>query len=102
MPADVSRFVWNAAVDAAVDAAVGELLAEFPGSQVSMRELSDDRGVVSIAVTVGDGRLITAARTVDLAPVVWPWPLDRVVGVWPPREFPTVGEFIGSLVAVTG
>ena len=95
------RSCWNATVDAAVETAIGEVLAEFPGSQVSIRELQDDRGVVSIAVTAGDGRLITAARTVDLAPIEWPWRLaDGVVGVLPRREFPTVAEFVAGLTAV--
>jgi len=97
----VTRYCWNATLDAAVDAAIAELLAEFPGSQVSVRELQDDRGVVAIAVTVGDGRLITAARTVDLVPVDWPWALaDGVVGVLPRREFPTVDEFVAALTPV--
>jgi len=97
----VTRYCWNATIDAAVDGAIGELLTEFPSAQVSIRELQDDRGVVSIAVTVGDGRLITAARTVDLAPVAWPWRVaDGVVGLLPRHEFPTVDEFVAGLTAV--
>ena len=55
-------------------------------------------GSSSIAVTVGDGRLVVAARAVDLAPVAWPWRLaDGVVGVLPRSDLPTVDEFIAGL-----
>jgi hypothetical protein len=85
-----------------VEAAIGELLAEFPGAQISVRELlRDDRGVVSIVVTAGDGRLVIAARTVDLVPVEWPWVFtDGVVGVLPRRPIPTVDEFVAGLTSV--
>jgi hypothetical protein len=94
-------YVWNAPVDTAVDAAIAEVLAEFPGSQISVREVQDDRGVVSIVVTAGDGRLVVAARSVDLVPVEWPFAFaDGVVGVLPRREFPTVDELAQALMAV--
>lgn len=90
--------IWNASIDALVQSAIDDVLVEFPGSQVSVRELQDDRGVVSIVVTVGDGRLVVAARAVDLAPVAWPWRLaDGVVGVLPRSHLPTVDEFIAGL-----
>ena len=95
--------IWNAPIDAAVDAAIGEVLAEFPGSQISVREVEDDRGVVSILVAAGDGRLVIAARSVDLAPVRWPFAFaDGVVGVLPRREIPTVDELTRALTAVAG
>lgn len=90
--------VWNAEIDALVDKAIGEVLAELPGGQVSIRELTDDRGVVSIVVCAGDGRLIAAARSVDLVEVGWPWPLaDGIAGLLPRHEFPTVAEFVASI-----
>lgn len=90
--------VWNVEIDALVDQAIAEVLTDLPGGQVSIRELQDDRGVVSIVVCAGDGRLIAAARSIDLAPVVWPWSLaDGVVGLMPRHEFPTVDEFVASI-----
>ena len=93
--------VWNATIDQRVEAAIGEVLEEFPGAQISVRELLDDRGVVAIVVTGGDGRLVIAARTVDLVAVEWPWPFtDGVVGVLPRRPIPTVDEFLAGLTTV--
>ncbi len=90
--------VWDAVTDAAVDAAIDELVVEFPDAQVSVRELVDDRGTVAVAITVGDGRLVIAARAVELAPVVWPFRLaDGVVGVLPAQPVPTVAEFLAGL-----
>ena len=97
----MGHHVWNATVDARVEAAIGEVVAEFPGAQISVRELLDDRGVVAIAVTAGDGRLVIAARTVDLVPVEWPWSFaDGVVGLLPRRPIPTVDEFLTGLTPV--
>src|SRR5829696_9106199 len=93
--------IWNATVDAAVCAAIAEVLEECPGAQVSVREVQDDRGVVSILVTAGDGRLVVTARTVDLVRVDWPWEFAAgVVGVLPSHEIPTVTELTRVLVAV--
>ena len=93
---------WTASIGAAVSAAELELLGQFPGSQVSIREVQDERGVVAVVVTVGDGRLIVGARSVDLAPIRWPWPdgLVSVVGLWPRQEMPTVAELVAGLVEV--
>jgi hypothetical protein len=93
-----SKPVWNVDVDERVDEAIAEVLGDLPGGQVSIRELQDDRGVVAIVVCAGDGRLIAAARSVDLAPVAWPWPLtDGVAGLLPRRECPTVSEFVAGI-----
>ncbi len=91
--------IWNRSVDASVAAAIDDVLAEFPGAQISVREVQDDRGVVSILVSAGDGRLIIAARTVDLVRVEWPWDFAAgVVGVLPVHEIPTVDELTRGLV----
>ncbi len=98
----VGALVWDAVTDGAVAAAIGELVGEFPDAQVSVRELLDDRGIVAVAVTVGDGRLVVAARAVELMPVVWPFRLaDGVVGVLPARSVPTVDEFLAGLIPVS-
>ena len=93
--------VWDATVDAAVDRAIDEVLTEFPGSQVSIRDVLDDRGVVAVLVTAGDGRLVVAARSVDLVPVAWPWPggVAATFGLLPKADPPTTAEVIAGLVA---
>jgi hypothetical protein len=97
----MAHHVWHRAIDSRVEAAIGEVLVEFPGAQISVRELLDERGVVAIVVTAGDGRLVIAARTVDLVPVAWPWSFaDGVVGLLPRRPIPTVDEFLAGLTTV--
>lgn len=93
-------WAWNEPIDRSVKRAIDELRDIFPSAQVSIREVIDDRGVVSILVAVGDGRLVAAARSVDLVPVAWPWPdgFASVFGLLPPREIPTVSEVIAGLV----
>jgi hypothetical protein len=74
-----------------------------PGAQVSIRELCDDRGVVAIVVCATDGRLVGAARSIDLAPVAWPWPLAAgTAGVLPRSQCPTVEEFLAGLTSTGG
>lgn len=95
--------VWDARVDTAVGEAIDEVLAEFPGSPVSIREVLDDRGVVAVLVTVGGGRLVIAARSVDLMPVAWPWPdgVASTIGLLPKTDPPTTAEVIAGLVVAT-
>ena len=92
---------WDDTIDAAVAAAVGELRRAFVGSQVSIREVIDERGVVAVLITAGEGRLVLAARSVDLLAVEWPWPdgMESTVGVLPHEDVLTVDEVIGGLVA---
>lgn len=92
--------VWDDSVDAAVAASTEALHAAFPGSRVSIREVIDDRGVVALLVTAGDGRLVVAARSVDLMPVAWPWRdgIETTTGRLPSINVLTVDEVIAGLV----
>jgi hypothetical protein len=91
---------WGEAVDRRLAVAVAEVVAARPRQLVRVRPVLDDRGVVAVVVTAGEGRLVTAARSVDLVPVVWPWPdgLASAFGVWPVHEIPTVAELLAGLV----
>jgi len=93
--------VWDDALDAAVTASMETLHAAFPGTRVSVREVIDDRGVVALLITAGDGRLVVAARTVDLVAVAWPWPdgIESTVGLLPRSAVLTVDEVVAGLVA---
>ena len=94
--------VWDAATRRAVQRAIDEVTVGFTGARVSVREVLDDRGVVAVLVTAGEGRLVAAARTVDLVPVEWPWPdgVASAFGLLPVAEYPTVAEVVAGL-AVT-
>ena len=95
--------IWNREIDAQVDMAIAHVLVEVPGAQVSIRELCDDRGVVAIVVCATDGRLVGAVRSIDLAPVAWPWPLAAgTAGVLPRSQCPTVEEFLAGLTSTEG
>ena len=91
---------WDAPTRGAVQRAVNEVTAACPGTQVSVREVLDDRGVVAVLVTAGDGRLVGAARTVDLVAIEWPWPdgVASTFGLLPVAEYPTVAEVVAGLV----
>jgi hypothetical protein len=91
---------WGEMVDRRLDIAVAEVMEARPGQLVQVRAVLDDRGVVAVVVTAGDGRLVTAARSVDLVPVGWPWPdgVAKAFGVWPVHEVPTVAELLAGLV----
>ena len=94
--------MWNVAVDRQVDGAIEDLATSFPGSQITVFEVLDDRGVVAIAVAAGEGRLVVAVRTVDLVEVDWGWAdgLVSTVGVLPDRAIPTVEELVAGLVKI--
>ena len=88
-------------IDAAVAAAVNLLRSVFPRSTVAIREVIDDRGVVALLVTAGEGRLILGARSIDLPPVDWPWPegIESTVGRLPRSPVLTVQEVLTGLVS---
>ena len=95
--------MWGAVVDREVDDLVEELVAGFPWSRVSVREVLGDCGVVAILVTAGAGRLVVAVRALEFTEVDWGLNGGNIadcVGVLPRRECPTVAEVGSCLVVV--
>ena len=95
--------MWGSVVDAEIDHLVRELSCEYPCSEVSLREVLDDGGVVAVLVTAGTGRLVVAARTVEFVPVEWGLAgrVHDCVGVLPRHQFPTVAEVAAGLEVVS-
>lgn len=63
---------------------VAHLGHTFPDELITVHDVFDMRGRVAIWVVAGEGRLVAAAHTIDLAEVEWPWRPDRVIGALPP------------------
>jgi hypothetical protein len=85
-----------------VERARAELAAAWPSCTVETRDVLDDRGVAAILVYArAEGRLIVAARAVELVPVDWQLTggatVDVCVGLLPASLTPTVGEVSAGL-----
>lgn len=95
--------VWGPAVDAEIAVLVEELAGEYPCSELSVHPVVDDRGVVAVLVTAGVGRLVVAARTVELVPVDWGLAGDvsDTVGALPGGRVLTVADVAAGLAVVS-
>ena len=88
----------------AVSAARAQLAGLWPSATIESCDVLDDRGVVATLVYArAEGRLIVAARAVEIAPIEWPFgdaSIAACVGVLPRSATPTVGEVCDGLAVV--
>jgi hypothetical protein len=92
----------TAHIDGRVAAAIAELEQAWPCCEIGTCDVFDDRGVVAVLVYArADGRLVVAARAVELVPVDWGLnagsTLDDCVGLLPATVAPTVSEVASGL-----